>query len=481
MISGVDPATCGRCPRRKETAMPLQLYNTLTRTKEIFEPADPSRVTMYVCGPTVYNYPHIGNARPAVVFDILYRLLEHEYDGVVYARNITDVDDKINAAAQEQGVPISEIAQRFETIYREDMEALGVRQPDIEPHATDHVQAMIDVIQRLIDKGHAYEVEGHVLFHVPSFDGYGQLSRRDREDMVAGARVEVAPYKKDPADFVLWKPSTPELPGWDSPWGRGRPGWHLECSTMIECHLGETIDIHGGGQDLIFPHHENEIAQAVCSHEGVPYVRYWVHNGFLNVDHEKMSKSLGNVRLVRELLQEYPGEAIRLALIAAQYRKPLDWTHEGVVQARRTLDRLYRAMEQLQDLPEPDQEDRQPSPELLAALEDDLNTPRAIAELLQLSKEAQRAGSDADRMRVKGRLSAGAGLLGLLQQSPESWFAARREADVDADEIESLISQRAEARKNKDFATADRIRDELAERGIVLEDRAEGTIWRVED
>jgi cysteinyl-tRNA synthetase len=460
--------------------MTLQLYNTLTRNKETFEPTDPRRVTMYVCGPTVYSYPHIGNARPAVVFDVLYRLLEHLYDGVVYARNITDVDDKINAAAREQGVPISEIAQRFERVYHEDMQALGVLQPDVEPHATDHVEAMIEVIERLMDKGHAYEAEGHVLFHVPSFDEYGRLSRRERDEMVAGARVEVAPYKRDPADFVLWKPSTPELPGWDSPWGRGRPGWHLECSTMIERHLGETIDIHGGGQDLIFPHHENEIAQAVCSHDGAPYVRYWLHNGFLNVEHEKMSKSLGNVRLVRELLEEHPGEAIRLALLSAQYRKPLDWTREGVVQARRTLDRLYRALGELDDVPDPAPEDRRPSQELLDALEDDLNTPRALAELLQVAKEAQRPGSPEERAGIKATLLGNADLLGLLGRSPEEWFDARRATEVDAAEIEALIARRTEARQNRDFATADRIRDQLAEKGIVLEDRPDGTIWRVE-
>ena len=304
--------------------MTLKLFNTLAKSKQVFEPIDPQRVTMYVCGPTVYSYAHIGNARPAVVFDVLIRLLRKEYPQVIYARNLTDVDDKINAAAAKEDVAINVITERFTKIYHQDMATLNVQMPDIEPRATDHIEQIIKMIEALIAKGYAYEAEQHVMFDVPAYEKYGELSGRDRDDMIAGARVEVAPYKRDPADFILWKPSTPDQPAWQSPWGNGRPGWHIECSAMIEAHLGTSIDIHGGGQDLIFPHHENEIAQSTCAHDGEPYCRYWLHNGFVNVNHEKMSKSIGNVLLVHDLLKEAPGEAVRYALLSTH---SVSYTH----------------------------------------------------------------------------------------------------------------------------------------------------------
>jgi len=458
--------------------MTLTLYNTLSRRKEEFVPIDPDRVTMYVCGPTVYSYAHIGNARPAVVFDVLVRLLRHQWPNVVFARNITDIDDKINAAAAEQGVDIGEITSKFEKIYLDDMASLGVAPPDIEPHATDHIPEMIAMMEKLIEDGHAYAAEGHVLFNVPSYPGYGQLSKRDQEELLAGARVEVAPYKKDPSDFVLWKPSTPDLPGWDSPWGRGRPGWHLECSCMIEKHLGRTIDIHGGGVDLVFPHHENEIAQSTCAHGGDTFVRYWMHNGFVNVDKEKMSKSIGNVLLVHDLLDQAPGEAIRLALLNAHYRQPLDWTDDGLAQAKARLDRLYRALGSLEGVdPAPD---AGPNAAFLVALNDDLNTPKALASLFDLARQANTATDDAEKSRIKGELVASAGLMGLLQQDPESWFAGETSGDdgPDAERIERLIEARQNAKAAKDYAEADRIRDELAAANIVLEDGPAGTTWR---
>ena len=458
--------------------MSLTLYNTLSRRKEEFVPIDPDRVTMYVCGPTVYSYAHIGNARPAVVFDVLVRLLRHQWPNVVFARNITDIDDKINAAAAEQGVDIGEITSKFEKIYLDDMASLGVAPPDIEPHATDHIPEMIAMMEKLIEDGHAYAAEGHVLFNVPSYPEYGQLSKRDQEELLAGARVEVAPYKKDPSDFVLWKPSTPDLPGWDSPWGRGRPGWHLECSCMIEKHLGRTIDIHGGGVDLVFPHHENEIAQSTCAHGGDTFVRYWMHNGFVNVDKEKMSKSIGNVLLVHDLLDQAPGEAIRLALLNAHYRQPLDWTDDGLAQAKARLDRLYRALGSLEGVdPAPD---AGPNAAFLVALNDDLNTPKALASLFDLARQANTATDDAEKSRIKGELVASAGLMGLLQQDPESWFAGETSGDdgLDAERIERLIEARQNAKAAKDYAEADRIRDELAAANIVLEDGPAGTTWR---
>lgn len=458
--------------------MSLTLYNTLNRRKEEFVPVDPDRVTMYVCGPTVYSYAHIGNARPAVVFDVLARLLRHQWPNVVFARNITDIDDKINAAAAEQGVEIGEITSKFEKIYLEDMASLGVAPPDIDPHATDHIPEMIAMMEKLIESGHAYAAEGHVLFNVPSYEDYGQLSKRDQEELLAGARVEVAPYKKDPSDFVLWKPSTPDLPGWDSPWGRGRPGWHLECSCMIEKHLGKTIDIHGGGVDLVFPHHENEIAQSTCAHGGEHFVRYWMHNGFVNVDQEKMSKSIGNVLLVHDLLDEAPGEAIRLALLNAHYRQPLDWTDDGLDQAKRMLDRLYGALRGLADVEAAP--DAVPNTDFIVALNDDLNTPKALATLFDLARQANTATETAEKSRIKGELVASAGLMGLLQQDVEAWFAGDPADDngLDAETIVSLIEARQAAKTAKDYGEADRIRDELAAKGIQLEDGADGTNWR---
>jgi cysteinyl-tRNA synthetase len=380
----------------------MKLHNALTGRKEAFEPADPARPTMYVCGPTDYSYPHIGNARSAVVFDTLFRLLAHRYGDVLYARNITDIEDKIIEAARAQGVPTDAIVARFTPAYHADMAALGVLPPTVEPVATDHVAQMLAMMATLIAKGHAYEADGHVLFHVPSFPAYGLLSRRSRAEMIDGARVEVAPYKRDPADFVLWKPSAPEQPGWDSPYGRGRPGWHIECSAMIERHLGTTIDIHGGGQDLRFPHHENELAQSSCAHGGAPLARFWVHNGFLNVEQEKMSKSIGNVLLVRDLLEQAPGEAIRYALLSTHYRKPQDWTASGLAQARQSLDKLYRTLE---ELPGPHEPSGMPAA-VLAALEDDLNTPKAFAELFVLWHKANASTDQGERRALKGQLLA---------------------------------------------------------------------------
>jgi len=456
--------------------MSLFLYNTLTRNKAAFTPGDPARVTMYVCGPTVYSFAHIGNARPAVVFDVLHRLLKRHYPNVVYARNITDIDDKINAAAKAQGVPITEITDKFTGIYHDDMAALGVLPPTIEPFATDHVPQIIAMIEVLLAKGHAYVAEGHAMFHVPSYAAYGALSGRDRDDMIAGARVEVAPYKKDPADFVLWKPSTPDLPGWDSPWGRGRPGWHIECSSMIATHLGKTIDIHGGGHDLIFPHHENEIAQGTCAHGGATYCRVWMHNGFLTMDREKMSKSLGNIALVHDLLKTAPGEAIRWALLSAHYRQPLDWSDDLLGQSKRTLDRLYRAIESAGDLPVA----ADAPAAVMAALNDDLNTPIAMAELAGLAKAVNQATNDSERKRLAAELKAGGELLGVLQQSPATWLGGVTAGQtVDTATIEGLIAARKAAREAKNFAEADRLRKALADLGVTIEDKAGGTTWRV--
>jgi len=487
----------------------MQLFNSLTGRKETFEPAVPGRPTMYVCGPTVYNHPHIGNARPAVVFDVLFRLLRHRFGDVVYARNVTDVDDKIIAAAEAEGTSTEAIAARYTEAYRADMAALGVLEPTVEPFATAHVGEMIAMIARLIEQGHAYEVEGHVLFHVPSYPDYGRLSHRSRAEMIDGARVEVAPYKRDPADFVLWKPSTPAQPGWESAWGRGRPGWHIECSAMVEKHLGTTVDIHGGGQDLKFPHHENELAQSTCVHAGAPLARFWLHNGFVNVEHEKMSKSLGNVLLVKDLLEEAPGEAIRLALLGAHYRKPLDWTAEGLGRARHALDRLYGTLDRL---PGPDDEAGgvEPPATVAVALEDDLNTPRATAELFEIVRRANAATGEEEQRRLKGELLAGGLLLGLLQQDPDAWLKGETAVErstalpvtpkktvaagtavetsvalpvtpikTDRQRIERLVAERAEARKAKDFARADAIREQLAAEGVILEDGPEGTRWRL--
>ena len=452
----------------------LQVYNTLAREKQRFEPLDPDHVRIYVCGPTVYDLAHIGNARPVIVFDVLVRLLRRIYPAVTYARNITDVDDKINAAFQQTGEAIESITARTTTAYHDDMAAVNALPPDIEPRATQHVPQMIAMIETLIARDYAYEADGHVLFNVPKMADYGQLSRHNREELVAGARVDVAPYKRDPADFVLWKPSAAALPGWDSPWGRGRPGWHIECSAMGKAHLGTTFDIHGGGQDLIFPHHENEIAQSRCAHDGAPLAQYWMHNGYVIVEGEKMSKSLGNFTTVRDLLAEAPGEAIRLTMLMTHYRQPLDWTSAGLGQARDTLNRLYGALRNLADV---DAGSREPSDDLVAALADDLNTPQAIVALHGVAGDANKASDPAEQARLKSALLGGGDLLGILQQSPEEWFRGSAQAD-DVAKIDGLIAQRETARKTKDFAEADRIRDELLDRGIVLEDGAGGTTWR---
>ena len=453
----------------------LKLHNTMTKAKAAFEPTDPKRVTMYVCGPTVYSRPHIGNARPALVFDVLFRLLRHLYgqEHVVYARNITDIDDKINAASQESGRSISDITKEMADIYRSDMAELGVLPPTYEPHATAHISEIIAMIKTLINSGNAYEADGHILFNVPGFDDYGNLSHRNRHDLIAGARVDVAPYKKDPADFVLWKPSTEDLPGWESPWGRGRPGWHIECSAMIEKHLGKTIDIHGGGHDLIFPHHENEIAQSRCSHGGVDLARVWMHNGFLTMDKDKMSKSIGNIVTVHELTKTHTGETIRFAMLSAHYRQPLDWSEELLAQAKKTLDRMYGTLENLSEIDLP--AGAEPSEAFIAALSDDVNTPKALAELSALCKAANTATSDVERAKLKGHLATSGALLGLLQNDPSAWLKGDGNDDQ---EIDALVEARKTARANKDFTESDRIRDDLTSRGITLEDGADGTKWR---
>jgi cysteinyl-tRNA synthetase len=458
--------------------MSIRLHNTLTRRQEEFQPIDPKNVRMYVCGPTVYERAHIGNARPVVVFDVLYRLLRHAYgtDHVTYVRNITDVEDKIIAAAAESGESIATLTQRTTAAYHADMAALNALPPDHEPRATAYIGEMVAMIVTLIERGNAYLAEGHVLFDVPSMPGYGQLSKRSLDDMIAGARVEVAPYKKSPADFVLWKPSNPEQPGWDSPWGRGRPGWHIECSAMAEAQFGVTFDIHGGGIDLIFPHHENEIAQSVCAHAGAPLARVWMHNGFVQVNGEKMSKSLGNFFTVRELLDEgYKGEAMRLALLAAHYTQPLDFTREGLREATSQLDRFYLALKRAGEGPVAAEG---PPSDVLAALSDDLNTPLALSHLHEAATRLNRATDPAEMAKAKAELLAGGALLGLLQQRPVEWLQGEARTGLDAAAIETQIEQRLAARKAKDFATADRIRDELAAKGIVLEDGPKGTSWR---
>jgi cysteinyl-tRNA synthetase len=454
---------------------PIRLYDTMARKKRVFEPADPKRITMYVCGPTVYNRAHIGNARPAVVFDLLARLIRHKYPKrrLDYARNVTDVDDKIIEAARVEGVDPAIITKRFERHYDEDMAALGVEKPSSTPHATEHIPEMVAMISRLIETGHAYEADGHVLFHVPADPDYGALGRRDRDAMIAGARVEVASYKKDPADFVLWKPSPPEVIGWDSPWGRGRPGWHIECSAMIERHLGRTIDIHGGGLDLIFPHHENEIAQSRCAHQGAPLARYWIHNGFVDMGTEKMSKSLGNIVLVGDLLEQgHRGETLRLALLSAHYRQPLAWTSELIAQTKAMLDRWYRVLGDVES------DAREITP-FWDALCDDLNTPKAIAVINEFLPSPELPFSKDYETYVGGRedmlrsIASSARALGVLRMKAKDWFQGKGDAGIDAQ-----IAARTEAKKRRDFAEADRIRSELAEQGIVLEDGPQGTSWR---
>ncbi|MBX9804617.1 MAG: cysteine--tRNA ligase [Alphaproteobacteria bacterium] len=455
--------------------MSLLLFNTLTKTKEIFKPINPDQVGMYVCGPTVYDLAHIGNARPVVVFDVLARLLRRIYPNVCYVRNITDVDDKINAAAKRQGISIGELTQQTTAAYHQDMGALGALPPDVEPRATHHIAEMIEIIKNLIEKDHAYEVEGHVLFSVTSFSEYGLLSRRNKDEMLAGARVEVAPFKRDPGDFVLWKPSDDQTPGWESPWGFGRPGWHIECSAMSSRYLGNTFDIHGGGLDLIFPHHENEIAQSRCAHETPIFARYWMHNGHLTIDGNKMSKSLGNILTVREILAHYPGEVIRFALLSSHYRQSLDWTQTAIEQAKSGVDRLYTALKACEGLTDSTEIDSN----VLEALEDDLNVPLAISHLHELATAINKATDDKERLRLGSLLKASGNIMGILQQNPETWFQGG-ELGMTPQEIEAQIQSRREARTRKDFAESDRIRDALLASGIVLEDGPEGTTWRRE-
>ncbi|MGH8214067.1 MAG: cysteine--tRNA ligase [Rhodanobacteraceae bacterium] len=465
---------------------PLRLHNSFSRRVEVFRPLDPERVTMYVCGPTVYHYVHIGNARPYVVFGLLARLLRriHGAEHVVYARNITDVDDKINAAALAAGTPITTVTDRYAAAFRGDMAKLGADVPDVEPRATAHIGEIIAMCEKLIADGHAYATEGHVLFDVASYPDYGQLSRRSVDDMIAGARVEVAPYKKNPADFVLWKPSTPELPGWDSPWGRGRPGWHIECSAMAAAHLGKTIDIHAGGNDLMFPHHENEIAQSRCAAHTDFFARFWLHNGMLTFGGSKMSKSVGNVARLHDLLEQYPPEALRYALLSAHYRQPLEWSEALIEQSVSTLDRLYGTVRDLADY--------EVQPEISNAaieetLADDLNTPKALALLnaeaayaRHVLEKSQRPLGEAEHVELahaKANLLGCGQLLGLLQQDPEVWF--RRGANVDESRVESLIEERTAVRAARDFKRADEIRDQLAAMGIAIEDGPQGTRWKV--
>jgi len=456
--------------------MTITLHDTRRGRKVPFEPLKPGEVTMYLCGPTVYNYAHIGNARPAVVFDLLARVLRRRYT-LRFARNITDVDDKINQASIETGKPIAEITARFIDAYNADMGVLGVEPPTVEPRATEHIAEMIAMIETLIDNGCAYEAEGHVLFDVGSHPDYGALSKRNLREMIAGSRVEVAPYKKAAHDFVLWKPSTPELPGWDSPWGRGRPGWHIECSAMAEKHLGETIDIHAGGQDLVFPHHENELAQSTCAHGGAPFARYWLHNGFLSINHEKMSKSLGNVLLVHDLIETVPGEVIRLALLSAHYRQPLDWSDETLGAARRMLDRLYGAVRGI-DVPAEAVAAAEPPAALVAALEDDLNTPKAMSEFFAVARELNKTSDPAERQRLAAIMYASGELMGFLGEDPEAWFAGDGANGYSAEAIQVLLDERQSARASGDYGRADEIRDELATVGIVIQDGPEGTTWR---
>jgi cysteinyl-tRNA synthetase len=479
-------------------AVPIHLYNTLTRAKEPFAPIDPADVRMYVCGPTVYDYAHIGNARPVVVFDTLFRLLRHVYGEahVTYVRNVTDVDDKIIERAAKTGEDIRALTERTFAAYEADMTALNALPPTRQPRATEHIAEMIAMIGKLIAGEHAYVAEGHVLFNVPSMPDYGQLSRRSLDDMIAGARVDVAPYKKHPADFTLWKPSTPDQPAWDSPWGRGRPGWHIECSAMAEAILGETFDIHGGGIDLVFPHHENEIAQSRCAHDGAPFAKVWMHNGFVEIAGDKMSKSLGNFFTVREVLEEgFPGEAVRLALLAGHYRQPIDISRDGLKEAKAQLDRFYTALRKVQDVT-PEVNAELPL-DVLAALKDDLNTPMALSHLHEAATALNKATDRRDQAHRKAALLAGGQLLGLLQRDPEDVLKGRtvqiglvvkREEALpikavlgsvpDEEWVDEQIAARNAARKAKNFAEADRIRDELTKAGIVLEDGPAGTTWR---
>ena len=455
--------------------MKQHLYNSISSKKEEFSPIDNDHIRMYVCGPTVYNYVHIGNARPAVVFDTLVRVLRTNYKKVTYVSNITDIDDKIIDAAAQQKVSISEITQKYTDIYNQNMEMLGVQAPDIQPKATEYIPEMIELINKLIDKGFAYEKDGHVLFHVLAYEKYGALSKRNRDEQIAGSRVEIAPYKKDPADFILWKPSTEEQPGWDSPWGFGRPGWHTECSAMTEKNLGLPFDIHGGGRDLIFPHHENEIAQSCCAsgdvNEPQSFSKYWIHNGFVTVEGEKMSKSIGNVILVKDLINQYDGEVIRLALLSSHYRQSFDWNAKIIHQAQVLLDKLYKALLDLSD----ENVEIKTNEEFLNFLNDDLNTPGAITFLNKKLKEY--LAGVINKKDFKQILLFASKVLGILNSNPEDWFRAKAN-NLDEDKVNDLIEKRKIAKVNKDFETADAIRDQLKEMGVEIMDSTEGTSWK---
>ena len=456
--------------------MKIKLYNTFSGKKEDFEPINANQVSMYVCGPTVYSSPHIGNARGPVIFDVLAKLLRMNYE-LTYVRNITDLDDKIYQAAMEEETGIDTITQRYTDIYQEDIKALGVHEPDVEPRATAHVAQMIEMITKLLSTDHAYVKDEHVLFSVDSFPAYGQLSNRKQEDLISGSRVEIATYKNNPSDFVLWKPSTSDLPGWESPWGFGRPGWHLECSTMAKSYLGETIDIHGGGSDLIFPHHENELAQSMCSHLGKNFCNYWVHHGLVDFKKTKMSKSEGNILLVRDLLSHSSGETIRLALLSTQYRQLINWSDDLLSESKKKLDRLYRA---LQSCPNNDLEG-QPSEQVLQALCDDLNTPMALAELFKIAKEINSTKDKEKLIVLTSNLKASSNLLGLLQSTPDQWFKSGDNDSLSSKEIEAMIKQRELARASKNFSEADKIRNKLVRSGVIIEDRPDGTEWKFLD
>ena len=457
--------------------MVLKIHNTLSGTKETFEPVDKNHVRIYACGPTVYNFAHIGNARMAVVNDLLVNVLRTQFKRVTYVSNITDIDDKIIDAAHELNEPIKNLTTKYTKIYNDDMGFLNVKLPDIQPRATDHIGEMIDLIKKLMEKNYAYEKDGHVLFHVPSFSKYGVLSKRNRDEQIAGSRVDVAPFKKDPADFILWKPSPDPLPGWESPWGFGRPGWHLECSAMSEKTLGLPFDIHSGGMDLVFPHHENEIAQT-CSlddnHEPESFAKFWFHNGFVNVEGEKMSKSIGNIKLVHDLKKQYKGEVLRLTLLSAHYRQPLNWTKEIIDQNSKMLDRFYRSLKDLQDI---ETSSESISEEIMESLLDDLNTPKVLAKLNTLSNTLSSANSE-EKRNIKNNLIAVGKILGVMQEDPNIWLGYNQTANPEKEEIERLINQRNEARRNKDFKLADQIRDKLKSKGIEIEDTKNGTIWR---
>lgn len=451
--------------------MPITLYNTLIRKKEVFSPLDSENVRLYVCGPTVYDFAHIGNARPYVIFDVLGRLLRGTYPKVTYVRNITDIDDKIITAAQANREEIYDLTKRTTQYFRDDMMALGNIPPDVEPLATAHVGEMISMIESLIEKGFAYENEQHVLFAVKSFPYYGQLSRCNHDEMIAGARVEVAPYKRNPEDFILWKPSCEGVPGWESPWGWGRPGWHIECSAMSLKYLGETFDIHGGGQDLIFPHHENELAQSQACFGPQTFARLWLHNGMLTVNGDKMSKSLGNFITMHQLLKKMPGELVRFVLLSSHYRQPLDWNDQIVLQSRQSLDRLYNALRgRILN------EDVQALESIKSALEDDLNTPLAISALHEIATQLNKTSDENKKNHLASILKASGMLLGLLQQDPEAWF--KGDKGIDETAILALIQQRNEARAGKNFAAADLVRDKLLNMGIFLEDGPQGTTWK---